>query len=1473
MTNVLERLTDALAGRYSVESEIGRGGMATVYLAEDVRHRRKVAIKVLHPELASAIGVGRFLKEIEIVAGLTHPHILTLIDSGEADGLLYFVMPFVEGESLRSRLGREKQLPVDDAVRIAREVAEALTYAHERGVVHRDIKPGNILLEEGHAIIADFGVAKALGEAGGEKLTSTGLAVGTPSYMSPEQGTGEQAPDGRTDIYALGCVLYEMLAGDPPFTGATPQVVIKRHSLDPVPSLQTARDTTPESVRVAIEKALSKVPADRFRTADEFAEALTAAPPRAVSRKARRRLQVVTVAAVTAAAMLVLWQFAGWLGLRSGGGSGDVDESQQAEVQLTSTGRVWYAALSPDGGHLAYVESAEPLDRNQGAEAVPDLRIMVKATDETARDWEPRSVVPVQSLEGLDWSPDGQLLAVSGRVRESRGLFLASPFGNQIERLSTQTLYSVDWAPDGRRLVGLTAGLQEITVVERVADGTANVTGSYRIATTYDRLWAVAWSPVDERLVVVADSVGVSTLWLVNPDGSDLQRLVSEDDRILGITWSSRGDVLYYQRQRTGEITRLPLEGASALIAQPLVSDCGYDFSVAAGSSLLACERTAPRNAEIWLKSADETVESVLITRDSVYRSPPVLSPDGRMLAYGRGGDQGEDLYVLALETGQERRLTNRADLGELGSQAWSPDGRFIAYVAPAPDGTSTVWFTPSSGGPSVRAEGVVSNVGLAWSPALDPFVKSPDNRNFQVLDPPVPWDSLLARRAVLTGLTARPLVANDTVGFMFNPVISPDAAHVAVYWNRGDRQAEGSRADAGLWIVSLRDSAQRLLVRQGLSPSRIRPFAWTDDGAGIYMAMGPDIQLVDVATGRTRHIATPGGYCSAVLPDGRLVCVEDVAEQDIWLIRDFDPHNAVVAEVDSAGQQRQEIRLTEHGRVWTPAPAAVSPDGRSVAYLVTDRPRDAGMQLGGSQNLRLMLADLDVGGESSEPRILEVLQEGWDLGWTPDGTHVQVAGVLREATGIFLIPIAGGPYVQLTTRARRPSAWAPDGSRLAVKSGPLEIGFVERHPGGSSEIQDRFAVSAQGHQVMGLAWSPDGRSLALSTDSASISVLWTVSPDGSDLRRLRVEGPIQRIHWSPGGDALYYSRSAPPRELVKLELPAAGGVAGEPTVLATECRYSSVSAQSGSAGCARIQQVDSRFWLRALDPTADSVLLTPEPAQRSRPVMSPDGTQVLYVKDGEEGRDLHVLSLESREELRLTYRGDAGGPAGRAAWSPDGRYIVFIGSSPDGSTSAWIVPSEGGRSVRVENLVAGWDVAWAPGPNPLVQLESRTNWVVLEPEPVSWESALMGRTVKVGKRELAPTDLFSVLSPAISPSGDRVAVYWHRGPTLEDGSRPNSGIWVFSLADLSAELVAGRAPDSPYMFPMRWTRDGSGIYFRRATGIELLDLNTGAISPVATPAGECVTPEPDADGYFLCASVRIDVDAWLIENFDPHVR
>ena len=344
----MDRLGEALAGRYRIERELGRGGMATVYLAEDLRHRRRVAIKVLDPDLAATLGAERFLREIETTANLRHPHILPLYDSGEAAGLLFYVMPLVEGESLRDRLTREKQLPVEEALRVARECADALSYAHSRGVIHRDIKPENIMLESGHAVVADFGIARAVRAAGDASLTGTGTSVGTPMYMSPEQAAGDKDVDGRSDLYALACVLYEMLAGQPPFTGPTVESIVRQHMVVEAPPVTNLRPAVPPLVASALQRALAKNPTDRFNPVAQFSDAIGAgsatgsaaavAPPQepAAARRASRRGLTIAVLAIAAALVILVAS----LVARRGGGTSAAKASTIAVLP--------FADLSPD---------------------------------------------------------------------------------------------------------------------------------------------------------------------------------------------------------------------------------------------------------------------------------------------------------------------------------------------------------------------------------------------------------------------------------------------------------------------------------------------------------------------------------------------------------------------------------------------------------------------------------------------------------------------------------------------------------------------------------------------------------------------------------------------------------------------------------------------------------------------------------------------------------------------------------------------------------------------------------------------------------------------------------------------------------------------------------------------------------------------------------------------------------------------
>ncbi len=420
-------ISTALGDRYVIEREIGSGGMAVVYLAVDRKLDREVALKVLRPELGAVLGSERFLAEIKISARLDHPHILTLIDSGEADGLLYYVLPFVRGESLRAKLDRERQLPIEEALTIAKQVASALDYAHRQGLVHRDIKPENILIQEGEAMLTDFGIALAVKEAGGNRLTQTGLSLGTPQYMSPEQATGDRGIDARSDVYSLASVLYEMLAGEPPVTGASAQSMIAKLMTEKPTSLRVLRDTVPRSINAAVAKALAKTPADRFTSAGEFMRALdakvevetpssSAVAAKAAAAKSRGRMAIIVgVAAAVVVAAGVMYALRERAASHQAAGIAALGP----RTQLTTSGAVLVPAMSPDGKQLAYIT------KKCGAGSCKYSVVEQDVGGSTSR------VVldGATAGYGLEWSPDRRNLIFNGTINNTSGSYVMSALG------------------------------------------------------------------------------------------------------------------------------------------------------------------------------------------------------------------------------------------------------------------------------------------------------------------------------------------------------------------------------------------------------------------------------------------------------------------------------------------------------------------------------------------------------------------------------------------------------------------------------------------------------------------------------------------------------------------------------------------------------------------------------------------------------------------------------------------------------------------------------------------------------------------------------------------------------------------------------------------------------------------------------------------------------------------------------------
>jgi eukaryotic-like serine/threonine-protein kinase len=475
--DLLDSLREALADRYAVERELGRGGMATVFLAEDRKHGRPVAIKVLHSELAAALGAERFLREIEIAARLQHPHILPLYDSGTAAGFLYYVMPYVEGESLRDRLNREKQLPLEDALRVATEVAGALAYAHGHGVVHRDIKPENIMLSGGSAVVADFGIARAVSAAGeGQHLTQTGTVIGTPAYMSPEQAGGSTDVDGRSDEYSLACVVYEMLVGEPPFTGPSAQAIIARHSMDMVSPPSIVRATIPDAVEGAILRALEKVPADRYATTALFAEALntpsaaTGAVRRATlqgrvggRRPWRRALPFVGALALVVSAAALFARRHGTPESGAEGGAGGLDPRHVAVLYFEDLSARRDLAYLADGltdaliDELARVPGLTVVSRNGVAPyrspdvprdsiaRVLDVGTLVQGTVEDVGDRYRVTARLIEGASGADFrrasfeQPKGNLLAMRDTLAVKVAEFLRARLGEEVRLREERT--------------------------------------------------------------------------------------------------------------------------------------------------------------------------------------------------------------------------------------------------------------------------------------------------------------------------------------------------------------------------------------------------------------------------------------------------------------------------------------------------------------------------------------------------------------------------------------------------------------------------------------------------------------------------------------------------------------------------------------------------------------------------------------------------------------------------------------------------------------------------------------------------------------------------------------------------------------------------------------------------------------------------------------------------------------------------
>jgi serine/threonine-protein kinase len=684
MTGITERLKVAVADRYLIERELGQGGMATVYLAHDVKHDRKVALKVLRPELAAVIGAERFLQEIKVTANLQHSHILPLYDSGAAEGFLYYVMPYVEGETLRTRIDREKQLAVDEAVAIARAVAAALEHAHKQGVVHRDIKPENILLRDNDPLIADFGIALAVSHAAGNRLTETGLSIGTPHYMSPEQAMGDRELDARSDVYSLGAVVYEMLTGDPPYSGSTAQAIVARVITEEPRPITAQRRTVPPHVADAVHKALHKLPADRFHSAASFAEALVT-PGYVTPTHVRTGVH-------TAAAPVSVWKRALWPGI--------------AAILLAAAILGWLRPRTP-----------APVAR-YGLALPPGQEVILGAN-------------PTFAL-----APDGSFIVYDGFVEQGAQLWIkprdryeATPVsGTGSPALGPATAPAV--SPDGAWIMFTVGG--QLRKVPRVGGSAVTIADSVSMTTrgvawlddgtivyrdTQNRLRrasdaggsaAVVWTPPAEgdvrpilptplpkaRGVLFTACYGASCqpldLWILDLRSGESRLLVS------GVAqgWYAGTGHLVYVRPDGGvfaapfDLGSLDLTGQAVPIVEGVRVAGGRTPSFAlsrSGTVLMAIGPSAggigPRYEAVWVeRDGKVTPIDSTWTFHTTGNSGWALSPDGRRLATKLTSELGDDIWIKELDGGPLSRLT--VDPAGEFRPRWTPDGRTVSYMS-----------------------------------------------------------------------------------------------------------------------------------------------------------------------------------------------------------------------------------------------------------------------------------------------------------------------------------------------------------------------------------------------------------------------------------------------------------------------------------------------------------------------------------------------------------------------------------------------------------------------------------------------------------------------------------------------------------------------------------------------------------------------------------------------------------------------
>ena len=847
-----QHLTTALADRYRIERELGRGGMAVVYLAHDLRHERQVAVKVLRPDLAASVGAERFLREIKLAARLTHHNILALYDSGEADGLLYYVMPYVEGESLRQKLKRERQLAIDEALRLTHEIADGLDYAHEQGVIHRDIKPENILLSRGHAAIADFGIARAVAKMGSSNLTTSGTSVGTPMYMSPEQIAGDRDVDGRSDVYSLGCVLYEMLAGEPPHTGPTVQAVLTRILTEEPTDLRSVRATVPAHVSAAVAKVLQKVPSDRFATATALATALR--PSRALAmpvltwQTLRRRR--IAVAATAVAAVLAV---ASWALLRPGAPRGAGGDAGRLSLVVSSAALAFDPALSPDGSMVAYAAGDSSrvdlfVRRVRGGEPV-------QLTDDAALEHSPA------------FSPDGERIAFTRR--DSLGgapwIWVVPTLGGERVPVAANARWPA-WSPDGRRLAFVDVRPGENNAIVSTTDDGGDREVVFENEAPYLQLRDPAWSPDGSQLAVVR-SIGGSSgeIWLVPVHGGVPRRLSDDPAGVVayGPVYAPDGKAIIHSSNRAGtrNLWLTPVDGGQPV---QLTAGAGPDEAPSVARDGSIAYANSRWRYVLFVHDLRTSERRTLVTHAS-FLWAPTFSRDGRELAFSRAEVDGSwHIWLMSLDDLSARRLTT-GTTPQIYPR-FTPDGTSVVYLSWATPGR--IWRVPRNGGPPT---------------ALTP---EHEDAGYGDVSPDGQWLAYARAESGTTHIYVMPLAGGDARRLTDAPGTlprwSPDGQWIAF---TSDRSYE-----SGVLVIRSDGADERRLTETGGWP------AWLPDSRRVgYVVVGPDgkQQLYAVPLDGGAPVQFAGiAYQTVnapfdVSPDGRLVATTDGVHtgDEIWIL------------------------------------------------------------------------------------------------------------------------------------------------------------------------------------------------------------------------------------------------------------------------------------------------------------------------------------------------------------------------------------------------------------------------------------------------------------------------------------------------------------------------------------------------------------------------------------------------------------